>query len=243
MTTSKGDLVRQRLLALIEELPQGEQLPSERVLGERFGVARETLRRALDDLADDGLLVRRQGSGTFVARPKLTQTFRVQSFSEDMRARRMSSSSRLISHRSRAAGARMGARLQISPGDPVLTMRRLRLADGEPMALEDVTIPEALIPGFDPELLGNDSLYTTLSRRYGIEIASGSQTMEATVLDDEEAALLAVAPLSPAILVERVTWMQDGRRVEAVRSLYRGDRYQFQVDLDGSHRQRDSRQV
>jgi GntR family transcriptional regulator len=79
-------------------------------------------------------------------------------------------------------------------------------------------------------------LYATLFRQYGIDIVAGTQTMEATVTDVEESAILGVAPLSPAILVDRVTWTASGQRVESVRSIYRGDRYKIQVDLSGAQR-------
>jgi GntR family transcriptional regulator len=236
MATERSEVLRRRILSLIAGLSPGEKLPAERALGEQFGVARETLRRTLDDLAEEGYLDRRQGIGTFVTRPKLTQSFRVQSFTEDMRARRMSSSSKLLSHRRRMAGARIASRLQISPGEEVITLRRLRFADGEPMALENVSMPTSLLPDFDAEKLGDSSLYATLFREYGIDIVAGTQTMEATVTDVEESAILEVAPLSPAILVDRVTWTASGQRVESVRSIYRGDRYKIQVDLSGAQR-------
>jgi GntR family transcriptional regulator len=199
----------------------------------RFGVARETIRRAIDELIVDGLLERRPGVGTFVTRRKLTQQFRVQSFTQDMRARKMTSTSRLISHSESMAGARLGQVLHISPGDRVLTIQRLRLADNEPMALELLSMPRELVPGLDVELLGSQSLYEILARDYGIEIVGGTQTIEATVTDERESELLGIPPLSPALLIERTTWNGEGRRIEAVRSTYRGDRYKFEVDLTG----------
>ena len=231
MARSKSEVLQQELLALVESVPAGQRIPSERELCERFGVARETLRRVLDDLAAAGQVVRRRGAGTFVQRPKIMQQFVIQSFTQDMQARKMSSSSKLLWHRRERAGARLGALLQVSPGDEVLTMKRLRLADGESMALEVVSLPAALVPGLDVEMLADHSLYQTLGQQFGIDISGGSQTLEATVVDEDEAAALGVPVLSPALLVERVTWMEDGRRVEAVKSIYRGDRYRFHMEL------------
>jgi GntR family transcriptional regulator len=231
--STKGDELRRRLRELIEASAPGDRLPAERELIGEFGVARETLRRAIDEFVADGRLDRRHGVGTFVTRPKITQQFRVQSFTEDMRARGLTSSSRIVSSRVISAGARVGALLQISPADEVHAIRRLRLADGEPMALETLHLPYALVPGLPVDQLDKRSLYQILADEYGVAIAHGNQTIEATVTDDDESDLLSVPRLSPALVVDRVTWTADGRHVEAVHSVYRGDRYRFEVDLTG----------
>lgn len=231
MARVKGDELRRGLRSLIDEASPGDRLPPERDLIGNFGVARETVRRALDDFIAEGRLERRPGVGTFVTRPKITKQFRMQSFTEDMQARGMTSSSQIISVSEGIAGARTGAALQISPGANVLSIRRLRLADGEPMALESLRLPADLVPGLQVDELQDHSLYAILRSVYGIELHNGTQTIEATVTDEEQARLLRVAPLSPALLVDRVTWTADERRVESVRSIYRGDRYRFEVDL------------
>ncbi|QZY53089.1 GntR family transcriptional regulator [Leucobacter tenebrionis] len=231
MTQTKGEEVRQRLGTLIAAAEPGHRLPPERELMRTFGVARETIRRALDDLVFEGQLVKRAGVGTFVARPRLTKQFRMRSFTEEMRAQGMSSSSRLISATTHAAGARTGAQLRISPASPVISIQRVRLANDEPMAIETLRLPLDLVPGLAVRELESRSLYETLREDYDIELSSGSQRIEATVTDDAESALLGLAPQSPALLVDRVTWTAEGRRVEAARSVYRGDRYRFEVDL------------
>jgi GntR family transcriptional regulator len=200
----------------------------------RFDVARETLRRAIDELIAEGVVERRPGVGTFVSRTKLTQAIRTRSFTQDMAERRMSSSSRIVNHSVSVAGARLGRFLHISPGDQVLNVERLRLANDEPMALESLSIPSQLVPGLDVESLSSRSLYETLLQEYGIEVAGGRQTIEATVTDEAESLLLEIPLLSPALLIERTTWADDGRRIEFVRSRYRGDRYKFEVDLAGA---------
>ncbi|MFC9917504.1 GntR family transcriptional regulator [Agromyces binzhouensis] len=238
MAGVKGDALRRSLRDLVDAASPGDRLPPERNLIDDFGVARETLRRAIDELVVEGRLTRRHGVGTFVTRPKITQQFRVQSFTEDMRARGMTSSSRVVSGRVVLAGARIGNLLQISPGDKTLAIRRLRLADGEPMALETLHVPAALVPDLHVDDLSDRSLYETLATDYGIVIASGRQTIEATVTDADESRLLGVPQLSPALAVERVTWTADETRVEAVHSVYRGDRYRFEVDLIGQSKLR-----
>lgn len=231
MQSTKHARIEEELLALLRDLEPGARIPPERELCTRFGAARQTVRRVLDELARDGLLDRRQGAGTFVAKPRVQHDFHVQSFTEDMAARRMRASSRLLGHRVAAAGARLGTQLRLSPGDEVLTLERLRLADGEPMALETTSVPVALVPGIDVASLEERSLYETFREDFGIEIAGGTQTMTPTVTDPVESELLTVPPLSPALLVERVIWDQQGRRIERVRSVYRGDRYKFHLDL------------
>lgn len=234
MGSSKRDEVERVLLERLRARQPGDQLAPERELCEELGVSRQTLRRVLDDLERSGYVERRQGAGTFVCRPKIEHAFRIQSFTQDMQARRMEASSRLLSHRREMAGARLGSQLRISPGDEVLSLRRLRLADGEPMALEELSMPMALVGGLDPTTLESRSLYETLRTDHGIEISGGAQTMEATVTDPEESRLLTVPELSPALLVERVTWDQQGRYVESVRSIYRGDRYKFHLELSAA---------
>lgn len=233
MTSGKGEEVRQRLRELVDSTSPGHRLPAERDLTDRFHVARETLRRAVEDFIAQGLLERRRGVGTFVTRPKITQQFRVQSFTQDMQARGMTSSSVVVSAGRRTAGVWTAAALRLGPEDEVFSIRRLRLADGDPMALESLFLPVALVPDLDTDALEHQSLYELLAARYGLAIASGTQTIEATVTDEADSDLLRVPPLSPALQVDRITWTAEGRRVESVRSIYRGDRYRFEVELTG----------
>src|ERR671923_2556765 len=133
---TKQSATRAQVLDLIERLGVGTALPSERQLSADLGVSRLTLRAALDELAREGYLVRRRGSGTYVQQPKISQELTMTSFSEDMRRRGMMPSSRTLSLERELAGARLGRSLQVSPGDKILVIKRLRLADGETMAIE-----------------------------------------------------------------------------------------------------------
>lgn len=231
---SKATEVRGELLGRVQSLPAGSRLPAERKLGEQLRVARETLRRALDDLEAEGWIERRPGVGAFTSRPKASQRFRVRSFTEEMSALGMQTSSRLLRWSATAADARISERLRVSPGDPVFLMKRLRLADGLPMAIEVACLRGDLFPGFHPDRVGQGSLYAVLRHEYGQRIVGGSQSMEATVASPTEARLLAVPNHSPIFLVERVTWNSDREHLEFTRSLYRGDRYKFYVDLEPS---------
>jgi GntR family transcriptional regulator len=233
-TTRKYDSIRERVLDLVEELETGAAIPPERELCARFGVSRMTLRRGIDDLVREGYLDRQQGRGTFVAVPKIAQSLTMTSFSEDMRRRGFVPGSRTMSLKLVTAGARLGRRLEVSPADKVLQVLRLRLADDEPMALETLSVPAALVPDLTASDLVDTSFYELLESRYGIVVASGRQTIEPTVLNQDEAELLGVPLHSPAFHFERSSRAADGSVVEFVRSIYRGDRYQLVVDLQPS---------
>lgn len=230
----KYQQLRDAVVGIVDALPTGAAIPSERELSTRLGSSRMTLRRALDELVRDGYLIRRQGARTYTARPKILQRLRIISFTEDMARRGLTSASRTFSSSVSAAGARLGARLRVSPADLVLTVGRLRLADDEPMAIEWLSVPQALVPGLNGEELANHSFYRLLADRYGIVIAGGTQTMEPTVTDEGDSRLLDVPMHSPALYVERVTWTETRQVIEYVRSVYRGDRYRFEVELEPS---------
>src|SRR5918994_2003242 len=228
---SKQVLTRQRVLELIDQLRVGEAIPSERRLSTDLGISRLTVRAALDDLVRDGYLVRRHGSGTFVSEPKIAQQLTLTSFSEDMRRRGMTAGSRTIELRETHAGAAVGRALNVSPDARVVLIRRLRLADGVPMALETLHVPAALVPGLTREALEDASFYELLEKEYGVVIASGMQSIEPTVTNEEESELLGVPLHSPAFLFERTSRTAEGETVEFVRSLYRGDRYRLVAEL------------
>jgi GntR family transcriptional regulator len=227
---TKQSHTRQQVLDLIESLGVGTAIPSERQLSADLGVSRLTLRAALDDLAREGYLVRRRGSGTYVQQPKIAQELTITSFSDDMRRRGMTPASRTLSMTTIHAGARLGRFLNVSPSEQIVVVKRLRLADGETMAIETLHIPEALVPGLTPKLL-TGSFYELLRDRYGVTIAGGTQAIEPTVTNDEESEALGVPLHSPAFLFERTSRDEAGRTVEFVRSVYRGDRYRIVTEL------------
>jgi len=216
---------------LIEALEVGQAIPSERRLCELLGVSRLTVRAALDELVGEGYLTRRHGSGTYVSEPKIALPLTLTSFSEDMRRRGMVPGSRTLELVVVSAGSRLCRHLDLSPEDPVVRVRRLRLADGEPMALEVLHVPAALVPGLTHTDLENASFYDLLQDRYSVTIASGWQTIEPAVTSEEESEALGVPLHSPAFLFERTTLAQSGRPIEFVRSFYRGDRYRLVTEL------------
>lgn len=222
---------RERVLELIEPLNVGDAIPSERQLGIDLGVSRLTVRAALDELVREGYLVRRRGAGTFVAEPKVAKGIDITSFSDDMRARGLSPASRTLDLRDIPAGARLGRILHVSPSEPVVAVKRLRLADGEPMAIELLHVRASLVPALTAHDLEENSFYDLLVSRYDIAIVGGTQTVEPTVTNEEESAALGVPLHSPALLFERITRSSAGEIVEYTSSTYRGDRYRLVTEI------------
>jgi GntR family transcriptional regulator len=227
---TKQSETRERVRDLIEQLDVGDAIPSERQLSTDLGVSRLTIRAALDELAREGHLVRRRGSGTFVSEPKIAQELTMSSFTDDIRARGMTPGSRTLELQVVPAGARLGRVLHVSPSEPVVVAKRLRLADRDSMAIETLHVRESLIPGLAKDDLENGSFYALLRNRYGIEIVGGQQTIEPTVTNEEESVALGVPLHSPAFLFERIT-RSETEIVEFVSSIYRGDRYRLVTEL------------
>jgi len=237
-TVTKQSEARERVLDLIERLGVGDAIPSERQLCVDLGVSRLTVRAALDDLVREGLLVRKRGSGTFVSEPKIAQELTMTSFTEDMQRRGMVPGSRTLELRTSPAGPWLGRILHVSPSEPIVVVKRLRLADHETMAIETLHVRASLVPGLSAEDLEEHSFYELLMERYGVDVVGGLQTIEPTVTNEEESDALGVPLHSPAFLFERTTRSRAGEIVEYVRSLYRGDRYRLVTELSREPRRR-----
>ena len=227
---TKQSQARLQVLDLIERLGVGMAIPPERQLSVDLGVSRLTLRAALDDLEREGYLKRRRGSGTYVQQPKIAQELTLTSFSEDMRRRGMVPGTRMLSLERQHAGARLGRALNVSPAEAILVIKRLRLADAQPMAIETLHVPESLVPGLTPKKLAG-SFYELLRDEYGVHVASGTQAIEPTVTNEEESRVLGVPLHSPALLFERTSRDAEGVTLEFVQSVYRGDRYRLVTEL------------
>jgi GntR family transcriptional regulator len=228
---TKQSETRSRVLDLIEQLGVGDAIPSERQLCSELGVSRLTVRAALDDLVREGHLARRRGAGTFVTEPKIAQELTMTSFTDDMRRRGLAPASRTLELKIVPAGARLGRILHVSPSEPVVAAKRLRLADGEPMAIELLHVRSSLVPGLTGEDLEESSFYELLVNRFDLAIVGGTQTVEPTVTNEEESQALGVPLHSPALLFERVTRTAEAEVVEYTQSTYRGDRYRIVTEI------------
>jgi GntR family transcriptional regulator len=210
----------------------GDQVPSESVLGEKFHVSRTTVRQALGELVNQGLLTRIQGKGTFVAHPRIRQRLtRLTGFTEDFQARLMKPASELRRHGKEPASSRVASALQITEGMPVIVLERLRLADDLPMAVEIAHLREDLFPSFNAEEFPGGSLYAYLTEKFNIIPTVAHQDMEAIGCPQPKARLLGISKGGPVLHIYRTTFDQSGRPFEQVESFYRGDRYVFQAEL------------
>ncbi|MGW8366096.1 GntR family transcriptional regulator [Streptomyces wedmorensis] len=226
----KRERVREHLLAVIDGRRPGDAIPSERTLCATLGVSRPTLRAAVDELVATGLLVREHGRGMFVAPDKITQELVAEDHAASAPRSPGSWTSTVLELRTVRAGARIGRRLAVSPAAELVHVTRLRHVDGAPIALEQLHVPADLVPGLTVADM-EGGFYAHLRERRGIRTAHAVQSIEPTVLSEEEAALLEVPVLSPALLFDRTTSDATGRPVEYVRSLYRGDRYRIVTRL------------
>lgn len=231
VTAPKYQSIHDALVVIIDELPAGAPMPTERELCQTYGVSRATVRQALGQLEIEQRIYRRQGKGTFVANAKIEQRLELMSHTEGMRASGFSPSSKLIDVRRVSAGDDVGGQLQLSPKDEVLRIERLRLADDDPIALEVVYLSAERFDGISGELSDTASLYQLLSSHYGVELSSAEETIEAVIAEGREAGLLRCAPGMPLLMLSRRTLDTLGQPIEFVRSLYRGDRYRFQTGL------------
>lgn len=226
--------IKARLLEAIEsgQLKPGDRVLSERELTTQFGVSRMTARQALTEMESQGFLYRVQGKGTFVATPKLEQPLAgLTSFTEDMRRRGLEPAARVISAEEVVAGRKVARALGIGETASVYRLERLRLAGGEPMALEVSHIPSNMVPGLLDREPVEHSLYRVLEERYGLKLIRANQSLEAVAANAYEAEVLHVREGTPLLLLERVSRDAQDRNVEFVRSLYRGDRYRFTTEL------------
>jgi GntR family transcriptional regulator len=228
----KGEQLQEILEGFIETLEPGTRLPSERLLAQRYGVARATVTQAVEELAGKGLVYRVHGSGTFVAEPKFRQPQTLTSFTEDMRARGMTPGSIVLTQEASPASAVIARHLQVPEGTPVVHVERARTANGEPMALERTYLPAGRFPGLEKADLTDVSLYGLLAERWGVWVSSADQWASAVRLTEEEAEVLGVDAEQPALLFQRVTCDQSGNLMEYVRSVYRGDRYEVHHRLE-----------
>ncbi len=222
------------------ELAAHDRVPSERSLSEQFGVSRLTASKAIKELVLDGKLYTQVGKGTFVSDEPIDQTLdTLTSFSEEMETRGQRPASRVIAAKIVSATEHIARRLQIPVGISVVMLKRVRLANDQPLALETAYLIseycDGILERFD---FSKQSLYEVLQTHYNLRLIYADQEWEARQATDEEAEILHLHPGAPVLSINRVTYIEPDRPMEYVESAYHGDRYKFRARLMGSERQR-----
>lgn len=227
------------------EWEPGERLPSEMELCTMFGVSRTVIRQALSDMVHEGYVVRRMGKGTFVAEPKIRESLvqRLTGFYQDMAERGHEPVSQVLRQKIVPASGVVASHLEIEAGTPVIEIERLRFVEEEPIVLVTTYLPESLCPELIEQDLTHQSLYVYLEDRYGIEIAWGRRTVQAVPANEYEANLLQISKSAPLILLDSVSYLEDGTPLEYYHALHRGDRSQFEVELVRIREQGEIREI
>lgn len=229
-STSKKAYVRAQLLTILGGMAEGDAIAPERKLAEELGVSRMTLRSAVDDLVTEGTLERRPGSGTFLTRPRMSRRLVMTSFTEDMIRRGLVPSSRILSFGVRKADHSLSRRLRIPIGDPVVCFERLRMADGEPLAVETSMIRADLVPQLSEKDL-EGSWYELLAERYGLTIDRATLEVEPVLPRPQIAEWLTVPTTQSSLRLTVQSFGRNGGIIEAGVSIYRGDIYKLSAEL------------
>jgi GntR family transcriptional regulator len=230
--TSNQPLYQQLQRALREAIDQGvlgpaEALPAERQLAAELGISRITVRKAIDGLVEEGLLVRRAGSGNFINTRFEKNFAKLTSFSEDMRSRGRTPRSVWLKRSQGLVTPEEALRLRLSPGAAVYRFNRIRYADDMPMCVEYATIAASALPSLDAV---DVSMYEALEAA-GNRPVRALQRLSALLLNAEQARLLQTREGDAGLCVERLGFLRDGRAVEFCRSFFRGDMYDFVAEL------------
>jgi GntR family transcriptional regulator len=232
--------IQQRLLDQIESgaFRPTEPMPSIQKIASQMHVSQMTVRQAFKSLCELGVIYSKQGKGTFISTIKLERDFRqVLSFTEETMSRGATPHSELISFRIQMPSQETREALALSPEERVFRLRRVRNADSLPMGIECSCLPVHLCPDlletFDP----TTSLYQKLAEHYGIQLMVTKEVIEVGKASVDEARLLQIVPKSPVFLFTRISFLESGKAVEHVKSVYRGDRYRIVNRLVRSKRE------
>lgn len=210
----------------------GEKIPSENDLIIQFDISRNTVKKALDDLVQDGLLNRIQGKGTFVSKPKFEQPLTgFYSFSKVMKAQGLNPKDIILSIEKKAAKLSVSRQLQISEGEFVIELKRLRCANDEPIILETSYIPCSLVCDLSEQDLEETSLYDYIEKELGIYVTSANEIFEPVLIRNYESHYLEVEEGFPALLLDRIAYDSEKKPVEFCRSIIRGDRCRLYTEL------------
>lgn len=212
----------------------GDMIPPESELVEQFQVSRTTVRQVLDMLVNEGLIYRQRGRGSFVAQPTVEQGLvRIISFTDDMRQRGFEPGTKVLSTGLLPATREIAEKLNVQPGEELAYIKRLRLADGEPMSVEESHLVHRYCPGILDGDYATNPLREALDSHHGIRWLHARQTIRAILAPPDLAAQLAIDPRAALLFLERVSTSTQNIAVEFLRIYYRGDRYTLYNELSG----------
>lgn len=230
-------IYHQLYTAILEAIEDGaykshDRLPSENELSKEFGISRNTAQKSLQQLVDQGYAYRTQGKGTFVADNMVTYSVTASlSFSAEIIGLKKVPESKLLHAREISSTNHLVINLQIGKGDPVYSIQRIRFVDKIPMALQTSFLPVNLVPGLINLEFEEDSLFKTIKKYFGHDISNASELLKTAKCDAYEAKLLKVQEGDAVFLLERVTKLADGKVLEFVKTVLRGDKSSFSIEL------------
>lgn len=215
------------------EWKPGDQIPAEPELIDQYQVSRSTVRIVLDMLVNKSLIYRQRGRGTFVSQPSVEQALvRIINFTEDMHQRGIIPSSKVISSEVLPAPIDIAEKLQVSTGEELVLLRRLRLGNEEPMGLEESYLIHSFCPGIlDRHDFSTYSLRESIAQDYGVQWLRASQVIRSINAPHDMARFLEVPNKAALLSIERVTYSKEDIPIEFLRIYFRGDRYSLFNEL------------
>jgi GntR family transcriptional regulator len=211
----------------------GDLVPSERELSEKFGISRMTVRQAINNMVNTDVLYRERGKGTFVAAPKIAYPLKgVFSFTEDMKRRGFTPSTKVISFETiQDAPDYIFHSLECEKKSKLLQLKRIRLADDEPVAYETAFLPYDLFSQFT-EWHSSGSIYDYVRQTLKKDIYRAKQHIEASIAGEKDSSFLQISPGSSVMIVNRTTYLSTGDPFETVQTVFRGDKYTFSIEVE-----------
>lgn len=223
------------LLEYIEEnLIEGDPLPIESQLEEQYGVSRITVRKTIDELVKDGVVVKQQGRGTFVQSKQIVQKAgAITSWTEEMRVKGKQIATKNMSMQEIEPSGKLREVLKLAKNEKVICLKRIRCADGDPISIMINYFRGRFTPGLVERGLSEESLYEVLETVYNIKLEKAHERIHARIATDLEALELGIAPHSALLQISRISYLADGTPFELVEMSNRSDMYQYHIELEG----------
>ncbi len=223
---------------IIDNLKPGDTLPVESEIEKRYEVSRITVRKTIDELVAEGIVVRQQGRGTFVKSTKIVQDAgKITSWTEEMRRKGKKPETRRLDIREIAPSNKLSDSLNLKKGETVISIKRIRYADGEPIAIMVNYLPSKVIPGFLQRGLHEESLYEVLEKEYEIVIEEANELIRAREATELEALELGAPPYSAVLHITRNSFF-NGKPIEVVEMVSRSDKYEYYIQLSANKKSR-----